>query len=222
MKQDLYVFDMDDTLIQGDCAMIWNTFLVEKGFVDSSGLTAQGFLEQDKVLMALYSEGKMGMEEYLAFSLSPVLGLSKAQIQRLVDECITQKILPNAYPEALALIQQLKNKGQDMLVISATVSFIVKPVAKALGIDEALGIDLVETDTGYTSTISGVASYREGKVQRLNQWLDSAATGYKQIHFYTDSINDLPLCLHADQIYLVNPCSRLLAKAKPEWQVYRW
>lgn len=42
MSKPLYVFDLDDTLIDGDCAMIWNAFLAEKGIA-----TERNFVEED-------------------------------------------------------------------------------------------------------------------------------------------------------------------------------
>ena len=50
MTKPLYVFDLDETLIKADSAMIWNEFLVEKGIVDDAS-----FLTEDQRLMALYS-----------------------------------------------------------------------------------------------------------------------------------------------------------------------
>lgn len=55
MSSPLYVFDLDETLIQGDCAMIWNAFLVDKGIA-----TSADFIAEDRRLMALYAQGKMG------------------------------------------------------------------------------------------------------------------------------------------------------------------
>ncbi|MBE8924164.1 HAD-IB family hydrolase, partial [Escherichia coli] len=44
-----------------------------------------------------------------------------------------------------------------------------------------------------------------------------------EVTFYTDSINDLPLCLHADRVRLVNPCPQLQAAgAGYGWPVLSW
>lgn len=65
MSKPLYVFDLDDTLIDGDCAMIWNAFLAEKGIT-----TERNFVEEDRRRMALYAQGKMDMAEYIALRCS--------------------------------------------------------------------------------------------------------------------------------------------------------
>lgn len=86
-----------------------------------------------------------------------------------------------------------------------------------------MGIELVTEDDRYTAKVSGVPSYREGKVTRLEQWLSARDETYSEIHFYTDSINDLPLCERADYAYLVNPCPRLKAIAnRSNWTILHW
>nr|WP_319556781.1 HAD-IB family hydrolase [uncultured Vibrio sp.] len=218
MSKPLYVFDMDETLINADCAMIWNAFLVEKGIA-----TQPNFIEEDQRLMKLYAEGKMKMEDYLEFSMSPLSDMPVEQVKKLVTECVDKQILPKQFKQSKTLIEQLSRDGIDMVIISASVTFLVEAVGQRLGIPTALGIDLIELKGTYSAEISGVPSYREGKVTRLQQWLAEQSESYSEIHFYTDSINDLPLCQHADYAYLVNPCPRLREHAnQPNWTVLSW
>lgn len=218
MSKPLYVFDMDETLVNGDAAMMWNEFLVEKGIANDAS-----FLDEDQRLMGLYTQGKLDMEDYLTFAMQPLADMTTQQVNALVEECVDTKVLPNLFKQTLPLIEQLKRDEIDMLIISASVTFLVEVLGRKLGIPEALGIDLVEKQGRYTSKIEGVPSYREGKVTRLEQWIAAQPTTYSEIHFYTDSINDLPLCEFADYAYLVNPCPRLKALSdRPNWQILNW
>ncbi|MCK6262722.1 HAD-IB family hydrolase [Vibrio sp. ZSDE26] len=218
MSQPLYVFDMDETLFAADCSMLWNAFLVEEGIA-----TSESFLEEDKRLMALYSAGKMDMKDYLTFAMSPLSQVDIQEVKPLVKRCISEKIMPYFYPQAQTLLAQLKRDNIDTVIISATVNFIVAEVANHIGIDTAMGIDLVIKENRYTATIEGIPTYREGKVARLEQWLNQQEKPYDSIHFYTDSINDLPLCERADFAYLVNPCERLAqVSERPRWQTLNW
>ncbi|RJX70026.1 HAD family hydrolase [Vibrio sinensis] len=218
MPKSLYVFDMDDTLINGDCAVIWNEFLVSKGIANQAN-----FLEEDRRLMSLYAQGKMNMEDYLQFAMTPLRNIPVEQVKAWVDECVEHCILPRLFPQAKQRIEELTRDGCDMLVISATVTFLVATVAKRIGITNALGIDLKQKNGIYTSEILGVPSYREGKVTRLEAWRRTQAQAYAPIHFYSDSINDLSLCQYADFTYLVNPCPRLREHAdQPNWIILNW
>ena len=214
----MYVFDLDETLIKADSAMIWNEFLVEKGIVDDAS-----FLTEDQRLMALYSQGKLDMDDYLKFAMAPITHLSLGDVEKLVNECVDKWIAPKQFQQSIPLLEQLNKQGVDTLIISATVSFIVQAVAQHLGVEQSMGIELVTEDDRYTAKVSGVPSYREGKVTRLEQWLSARDETYSEIHFYTDSINDLPLCERADYAYLVNPCPRLKAIAdRPNWTILHW
>ncbi|NRF25339.1 HAD family hydrolase [Vibrio coralliilyticus] len=218
MTKPLYVFDLDETLIKADSAMIWNEFLVEKGIVDDAS-----FLTEDQRLMALYSQGKLDMDDYLKFAMAPITHLSLGEVEKLVNECVDKWIAPKQFQQSIPLLEQLNKQGVDTLIISATVSFIVEAVAQHLGVEQSMGIELVTEDDRYTAKVSGVPSYREGKVTRLEQWLSARDETYSEIHFYTDSINDLPLCERADYAYLVNPCPRLKAIAdRPNWTILHW
>lgn len=218
MTKPLYVFDLDETLIKADSAMIWNEFLVEKGIVDD-----ESFLTEDQRLMALYSQGKLDMDDYLKFAMAPIAHLSLGEVEKLVNECVDKGIAPKQFQQSIPLLEQLNKQGVDTLIISATVSFIVEAVARHLGVEQSMGIELVTEDDRYTAKVSGVPSYREGKVTRLEQWLSARDETYSEIHFYTDSINDLPLCERADYAYLVNPCPRLKAIAdRPNWTILHW
>ncbi len=186
MSKPLYVFDLDETLINADCAMIWNEFMVEKGIA-----TAPNFIEEDKRLMGLYAEGKMDMEDYLTFSIKPLENMPIEQVNALVEECVENHILTKQFPQAKTLIEQLSGDEIDMVIISASVTFLVEAVGQRIGIPNALGIDLVEADNRYSAEIDGIPSYREGKVTRLKQWLETQPDNYSEIHFYTDSVKRL-------------------------------
>lgn len=218
MSKPLYVFDMDETLINADCAMIWNEFLVEKGIV-----TDPSFLEEDQRLMALYAKGEMDMEDYIQFSMTPLAELTTSQVDALAKECVEKYILPKQFKQSKTLIAELNKDGVEMVIISASVAFLVKAVGERLSINHSLGIDLVEQSGCYSAEISGVPSYREGKVTRLKEWLQQQPSDYSQIHFFTDSINDLPLCQEADFAYLVNPCPLLKPYGEQKnWTILEW
>ncbi len=131
--------------------------------------------------------------------------------------------MPRVYPQAWDLLQTLRAQGEQMLVISASVSLLVQAVASALGIEQALGIDVEMADGGYSGVIAGTPSYQQGKVVRLAAWQKARPHESGEVTFYTDSINDLPLCLHADHVRLVNPCPQLAAvNASHNWPVLEW
>ncbi|MGC3834887.1 HAD family hydrolase [Moritella viscosa] len=218
MSQALYIFDLDETLIGADSSVLWHQFLVKKGII-----TDPTFLIEDQRLMTQYSAGQLDMPTYLDFAIAPLAKLPKEQVDSLVDECVEKYIMPTVFPQALQLLAQLKQDNITTVLISATVSFIVKKVAKKLGIEQAMGIDLLIENGHYSANVLGVASYRKGKVTRLESWLAEQTESFADLYFYTDSINDLPLCLFSQYPHVVNPCPQLARYAETQhWPQLTW
>lgn len=218
MPQPLYVFDLDNTLIHGDSSTLWSRYLVRQGFTDNAT-----YLLQEERLMLDYARGEMDLHEYVALTMSPLADIPVALVDRMIALCVATEIVPRIYPQALALIAELRARNQAMLIISASVSLLVKAIAPVLGIEHAIGVE-VKIDNGrYTGVIDGTPSYQQGKITCLNHFLASHPQYDGEVTFYTDSINDLPLCERADRVFLVNPCQRLAAHAELlRWPVLNW
>ncbi|MQL49943.1 MULTISPECIES: HAD family hydrolase [Photorhabdus] len=218
MPQPLAVFDLDDTLISGDSSAIWTEFLWEKGII-----TDPSFIEADKKMMADYSAGMLNMNDYLAFSLETLHQVPLERVDVWLTEFVKEKIRPRFYPQAKALLEEYQQQQVPVMIISATVSFIVKKIAAELNIHTALGIDMVMENGCYTGKIDGIATFREGKVKRIKQWLEQQNSYPEIIRFYSDSINDLPMCQFADEVITVNADARLKAEAQQHgWQQLTW
>ncbi|GLS91581.1 haloacid dehalogenase [Psychromonas marina] len=217
-NNDLYIFDLDETLLNGDSAMLWHQFLLREGIIQDDN-----FLAEDERLMMLYSQGQLDMQQYLDFCIPPLTSKTIEEIYVLVEQFIESDINPRIFPQAKQLIKQLQQQGKAIIIISATVNFLVSKIALSLNINQHLAIDLETNNNAYSPKIKGVATYQQGKVIRLKAWLAIQATQYQTLHFYTDSINDLSLCEYADIINVVNPCSMLASKARQNnWQHLHW
>lgn len=192
--------------------------MVREGWVNDPD-----YLAREARLMEDYDRGEMNIADYVALIQAPLIGVAKRDVDALLARCVREEVMPCVYPQAWDLIRTLQAKGEQMLVISASVSLLVQAVAAELGIEQALGIDVVMADGGYSGVIAGTPSYQQGKVVRLELWLAAHPDYSGEITFYTDSINDLPLCLRADRVRLVNPCPQLAAaNAQHRWPVLAW
>ena len=62
----LAIFDLDETLIHGDCATLWSEQMGRLGWVDP-----KSFMQRNNELMAAYSRGELAMEDYMPSAWSP-------------------------------------------------------------------------------------------------------------------------------------------------------
>lgn len=214
----LAIFDLDETLIHGDCASLWSEHMADLQWVDR-----ESFLSREKELMALYAEGQLAMEDYMAYTLSPLVGRTPEEVDYVVGPFVEDVIEPIIYSDAMRCLATHRTAGDRLLVISASAHFLVSAIAERLGIADVLAIDLEQQHGCYSGQTTGVLTYREGKVQRLGDWLAEAGESLDGAHFYSDSRNDLPLLSRVEHPHAVNPDPTLRAHAEQHgWDILSW
>lgn len=205
----LAIFDLDNTLLGGDSDHAWGEFLCRIGAVDESAYQAANdrFYRQ-------YQQGTLDINEFLAFALRPLSQHSLTQLelwhQQFMQECIEPLMLPAAQD----LIEQHRKQGDLPMIITATNAFVTRPIASRLGIDVLLATEPELLDGRYTGRLQGTPCFQEGKVTRLQQWLEESGHSLSGSYFYSDSRNDLPLLEQVDHPVAVNPDETLASIAR--------
>ena len=214
----LAIFDLDETLIDGDCASLWAQHMVDLQWVDGDS-----FLAREQELMRLYGMGELAMEDYMAFTLSPLVGRTPEEVAYVVAPFVEDVIEPLIFSDAMRCIAEHRAAGDRILVISASAVFLVEAIAERLGIGEVLAIDLEQQHGCYSGKTCGVLTYREGKVTRLQHWLGEQAESLEGAFFYSDSRNDLPLLSKVSNPRAVNPDEALRTHAQENgWPILAW
>lgn len=214
----LAIFDLDETLIHGDCASLWTEEMVKIGWADG-----ESFIAREQELMRQYAAGTLAMEEYMTFTLSPLVGRSPEEVAHVVEPFVEDVIEPIFYSDASRCLAAHRAAGDRLLVISASAHFLVSAIAERLGISEVLAIDLQVQHGFYSGRTEGVLTYRGGKVTRLQRWLAEQGETLAGASFYSDSRNDLPLLALVDRPVTVNPDPALRAHAEQAgWPILNW
>ena len=196
----LAIFDLDNTLLRGDSDHAWGEFLVEQGAVDR-----ERFASENNRYYAAYLAGTLDIYEFLEqHQLRPLAEHDRATLERWRMEFVRTKITPLITPAARALVEQHRVRGDTLLIITATNSFITTPIAAAFGIPHLIATEPEEVNGQFTGKVAGVPSYREGKVERLSEWLINRHENLDGSWFYSDSHNDLPLLNLVDHPVAVN------------------
>ncbi|WP_395505769.1 HAD family hydrolase [Ectopseudomonas hydrolytica] len=214
----LAIFDLDETLIHGDCASLWAVEMTKLGWADG-----EAFIAREQELMRLYAAGELAMEDYMAFTLAPLVGRTPEEVAHVVEPFVEDVIEPIFYSDASRTLAAHREAGDRLLVISASAHFLVSAIAERFGIDEVLAIDLELQHGFYSGRTQGVLTYREGKVTRLHAWLAEQNENLAGASFYSDSRNDLPLLQLVDRPFAVNPDPTLRAHAEQAgWPILNW
>ena len=211
----LAIFDLDHTLIDGDSDYLWGEYLVANGHVD-----AHEYRERNRRFYEDYQRGELDNDRYLAFALEPLTRFRRAELDAWRGDYVETWIRPRIAPRAPALLERHRREGHLLMIISATNRFITEPIAALLDVPHLLSTEPEVVGDRYTGRTIGPVTYREGKVEALRAWLARNGRSLDGSHFYSDSINDLPLLEAVDNPVAVQPDAELAAIAKARnWPV---
>jgi HAD superfamily hydrolase (TIGR01490 family) len=190
---NLALFDLDNTLLAGDSDFEWAQFLITKGVVDREIQEAKNIAFYDQ-----YKEGTLDINEFLAFQLAPLTRHPRAELDAWHREYMDRHIRPLIGDKARQLVRQHLADGDLCAVVTATNSFVTRPIVSEFGIPHLIGtVAAVDVENGtFSGSPRGTPSFRDGKIERVESWLESLGLwwgSFAESFFYSDSHNDLPL-----------------------------
>ena len=211
----LALFDLDNTLLDGDSDYAWAQFLIEEGVLHADEYNAKNewFYER-------YKDGTLDIHEFLDFQLAPLARHPRAQLDAWHAEFMQRKVRPMILPGAPQLIAT--HSDALTAIVTATNRFITRPIADELGVRDLIATDIEEVDGAFTGKPRGMPTFREGKIARVNEWLASRGHRLEDFEswFYSDSLNDLPLLERVTHPVAVDPDATLRAHASErQWPI---
>jgi HAD superfamily hydrolase (TIGR01490 family) len=217
-KIRIALFDLDHTLLPIDSDYSWGVFTQDIGWTDPVA-----FKERNDEFFEHYKAGTLDIHDYVRFATEAVRLRGPVQAEAAHARFMRDVIQPAIRPEALALVQAHRDSGEQVVIVTATNEFVTRPIARAFGVEELIAVELARGPDGWiTGEIAGVPSIREGKVERVAQWLSARGLDWGGVEatFYSDSTNDLPLLERADHPVATNPDQRLRAIATQRgWRI---
>ena len=188
---NLALFDLDNTILAGDSDYNWSRFLIQEGYLDGAI-----HAEKNEKFYADYKAGTLDIYAFVEFQFKPLARNPRTVLNQLLKKYVEEEIKPMITEKARALVKRHQEEGDLIIVITATNSFITKPIAELFGIENLIGTDPEEKEGEFTGKVSGLPSFKEGKVTRLEAWLKGknlSLASFEKSYFYSDSHNDLPL-----------------------------
>ena len=216
---DLVLFDLDNTLLDGDSDHLWTRFLIEREVLDKATQTARNerFFQQ-------YQDGSLDIHEFLRFQLAPLAAHPRAILEGWHAEFMSRDILPRIGARARACVNEHRERGALVALVTATNSFVTAPIAREFGIPHLIACVAAQHENGeYTGSVRGTPSFQEGKITRVVEWLENMALhlgSFEQSWFYSDSHNDLPLLERVSHPVAATPDDTLARLARERgWPV---
>lgn len=205
----LAIFDLDNTLIGDDSDYLWGQFLVDQGIVEQAYYEAANAKFYDD-----YRQGTLDINEFLRFSLKPLADHPLEKLHQWRAQFVETIIKPKLLKPAQQLVDKHRERGDTLLVITATNRFVTEPIVNLYGISQLLATTPELIDGRYTGNVSGIPCFQQGKVTQLEAWLQNSTETLVDSWFYSDSHNDLPLLQQVTYPVAVNPDEKLASFAE--------
>ena len=211
-KTRLALFDLDHTLLPLDSDYEWGEFTIRLGWCD-----ATEFKRRNAEYFEHYRAGTLDIHDYVRFATQALREQGPQAAAQAHARFMDEVIAPAIRPQALELVERHRQAGAQVLIVTATNDFVTGPIAQVFGVSELIAVQLERDAQGLvTGEIVGTPSAREGKVQRMNEWLASRSLDWADVEttFYSDSLNDLPLLEKVTHPVATNPDDKLRLLAR--------
>jgi HAD superfamily hydrolase (TIGR01490 family) len=212
-------FDLDKTIIATSTSAAFSKPLYDGGVVTRADVL-KSFVNHVQYLLG---NSNKETTERLRKQLSDIsIGWDVEKVKAIVNEAVAKHIDPFVYEEAVKLISDHKSLGHDVIIISASASELVEPIAKLLEADHFVATKVKIVDGKYTGEIKFYA-YGEQKAEAMRELAETNSYSLSHSYAYTDSITDVPMLDAVGHGTVVNPdkALRLLA-VEHGWEMARF
>tara|TARA_B100000029_G_scaffold133489_1_gene127560 strand:+ start:6749 stop:7405 length:657 start_codon:yes stop_codon:yes gene_type:complete len=203
----LVIFDLDNTIIAGDSDKNWGIFLAEENIVD------QDYLKQSEEFYEKYSSGNLDIYKFIEFCSQPLIKNSMDQLLSLRNKFIQNKIKPIILDKPKNLIRDHIKNNDKVIIATATNNFVTRPIADLFQVDILISTELEIKDNKFTGKLINSPCFKEGKLEKVNEWANKNSYDLSDATFYSDSFNDLPLLKVVKEPIIVDGDEKIISIA---------
>ncbi|RCW40203.1 HAD superfamily hydrolase (TIGR01490 family) [Halopolyspora algeriensis] len=194
-------FDLDRAIIAKSGTLAFSKPFFQEGLINRRAVLKSAYAQ---FLFMLAGADEDQVDRMRAHIVSLCTGWDVEQINAIVEETLHDIVDPLVYKEATQLVEEHKEQGQDVVVLSASGQEMVGPIADILGATHSAGSRMAVADGRYTGEVEFHCS--AGNKARAAQDI-AERYGYDLTgsHAYSDSVVDLPLLESVGHPTAVNP-----------------
>lgn len=184
---ELLIFDLDNTLLAGDSDRNWGIFLAEQKVVESS------YLDESEKFYDNYYDGSLDIDGFLSFCLKPLIENDMEYLLKLRQQFVEDKIKPIITQPGKEIINHAIENGKTVVIATATNDFVTRPIADLFNVQTLIATEFEIKNQQFTGKVIDAPCFREGKLNKVQKWVDDNNFDLSKASFYSDSFNDLPL-----------------------------
>lgn len=210
-------FDLDKTILDTSSNVALSGPFIEAGLMSRRAAVASVLVHLPYLLSGA-DESRM---QQMADAMGRMArGWDAAFLEATVEDALEKTIAPVCYAQALQRIEQHKRAGDVIVIASASVEQVVRPIAKMLGADEVLASRAaVDEDGCFTGEVTHF-NQAQGKADACEALAAARGWDLTQCYAYSDSVSDAPLLRLVGHPFAVNPDHALREMAENEgWPI---
>ncbi len=212
-------FDLDKTIIARSSSLAFSRPFYASGLINRRTVLRSAYAQFVYLVGGADHDQMERMREYLQ---SMAAGWPVAQVREVVAETLHELIDPIVYDEAVTLIEEHRDAGRDIVIVSSSGGEVVEPIGAMLGANHIVATQMVIEDGRYTGEISYYA-YGPTKADAIRAMAETYGYDLDASYAYSDSQTDLPMLEAVGHPVAVNPDKELARIARErEWPVMRF
>lgn len=212
-------FDLDKTIIATTSSIAFTRPFFKGGLITRADALRTAYAQ----FLFLIGGADERQTTRLRDALSELVkGWEVARVNELVEETVQELIDPVVYEEAVDLIRRHQANGRDVVIVSASGSDLVKPIAELLGADHMIA-STMEVKNGFYTGVIDFYAYGPRKAEAILKLAEERGYELDDCYAYSDSITDAPMLNVVGHGFAVNP-DRTMRRAAVQngWGVLRF
>ena len=202
-------FDLDKTIIAKSSTFVFSRPFFQEGLINRRAVLKSSYAQ---LMFLLAGADAEQMERMRAHITAQCTGWDIAQVTAIVEETLHDIVDPLVYAEATTLIASHRERGDDIVVVSASGAEIVQPIAEMIGATHTVATRMVAHDGRYTGEVEFFC-VGENKALAARELAQQHGYELQRCHAYSDSVSDLPLLEAVGHPTAVNPDRALRREA---------
>lgn len=210
-------FDLDKTIIAASSTLAFSRHFADGGLITKRAMLRSAYAQ---FVFAVGGADHDQMDKLREFLSGLVTGWDVATVREIVADTLHNVVDPLVYDEAVSLIEDHKEAGRDVIIVSASGLDVVGPIGQLLGADGVVATELeISEDGKYTGGITRYV-YAEEKARAIRDLAEEAGYDLAECYAYSDSVTDVPMLEVVGHPFAVNPDKELKKVAEEkEWPV---
>ncbi len=211
-------FDLDHTLLKGNSANLFIRYMLKRGELGWSDV-ARGLY-----YTLLHRFNRVDIEQITARYAEKYRDIPEVDVINQSDEWFDTYVRPVFYDDGIELIAEHRERGDHLVLLTASTIYACMPISRHLGLDHFIGTRLDVADGVLTGKLTLPLCYGAGKVEQAQAYVSRfPGASLDDAWFYSDSVTDLPMLEAVGNPVAVNPDPLLAREAKRRgWPIRRF